>query len=77
MPHTFANRSDRDGRVLIVCVPAGFERYFDRVAACEAGEGAPPPEDLEAWLEITVVGPRIGEELTLPSVSRGPGRFRR
>jgi len=63
-PHTFANLGDRDGRVLIVCVPAGFERYFDRVAASEAGEEAPPPEDLEAWPELTVVGPRIGEERT-------------
>jgi mannose-6-phosphate isomerase-like protein (cupin superfamily) len=66
MPHTFANRGDRDGRLLIVCVPAGFERYFDRVAASEAGEVAPPPEDLEAWREITVVGPRIGEEPLQP-----------
>lgn len=64
MPQIFANRSDRDGRVLIVCVPAGFERYFDRVAASEAGEGAPPPEDLEVWPALTVAGPRIGEELT-------------
>src|SRR5215218_2695189 len=61
-PHTFANRGDRDGRLLIVCVPAGFERYFDRVAACEAGDEPPPPEDLEAWRELTVVGSRIGEE---------------
>src|SRR5215212_5603270 len=66
MPHTFANRGDRDGRLLIVCVPAGFERYFDRVAASEAGEVAPPPEDLEAWREITVVGPQIGEEPLQP-----------
>jgi len=63
-PHTFANGGDRDGRLLIVCVPAGFERYFDRVAASEAGQEAPPPEDLEAWPELTVVGPRIGEEPT-------------
>ena len=63
-PHTFVNRGDRDGRVLIVCVPAGFERYFDRIAASEAEEGAPPPKDLEAWPELTVVGPRIGEDPT-------------
>jgi quercetin dioxygenase-like cupin family protein len=62
-PHTFANLADHDARLLIVCVPAGFERYFDRVAASEAGEVA-PPEDLETWPELTVVGPRIGEEPT-------------
>jgi len=59
-PHTFANCADRDGRLLIVCVPAGFERYFDRVAASEARQATPPPEDLETWTELTVVGPRIG-----------------
>jgi quercetin dioxygenase-like cupin family protein len=60
-PHTFANCSGRDARMLIVCTPAGFERYFERLAAHELG-AAPPPDDLEAWPELTVVGPRIGED---------------
>ena len=32
-PHTFANLSDAAARQLIVCTPAGFERYFARLAA--------------------------------------------
>ena len=60
-PHTFANCSGRDARMLIVCTPAGFERYFQRLAENESG-AAPPPDDLEAWPELTLVGPRIGDE---------------
>ena len=41
-PHTFVNRGDRDTRLLVTCTPAGFERYFDRLAQ---GIGGDPPED--------------------------------
>ncbi len=44
-----------------VSVVAGFERYFQRMAAREAGV-EPPPEALEPWPEVIKVGPRIGEE---------------
>ena len=40
-PHTFANFSGRDARLLVLCSPAGFEPYFDRLAAGE--QAAPPP----------------------------------
>jgi len=53
--HTFTNLSGRGARTLIVCTPAGFERYFDRMAAREAGV-EPPPEALEPWPEVTKVG---------------------
>ena len=33
VPHTFANRSPKDVRILVLCTPAGFESYFDRLAA--------------------------------------------
>ena len=56
--HTFANLSDAEARTLIVCTPAGFERYFQRLAAREAGI-EPPPEALEPWPEVTKVGPPI------------------
>jgi len=59
--HTFANLSGADARTLIVITPAGFERYFDRMAAKQAGV-EPPPSALEPWSEVVVVGPRIGEE---------------
>jgi quercetin dioxygenase-like cupin family protein len=59
--HCFANQSDADVRWLLICTPAGFERMFQRMAAKEAGVD-PPPEALEPWPDVTVVGPRIGEE---------------
>jgi quercetin dioxygenase-like cupin family protein len=59
VPHTFANQSGQDARVLILCTPAGFERYFDRLAAEQAGQ-EPPPEALGPLPEVQVVGPPIG-----------------
>ncbi len=58
--HTFANLSGADARTLIICTPAGFERYFDAMAArapgVEPSAGARKP-----WPEVTRVGPRISE----------------
>ena len=56
--HCFSNLSDADVRWLLICTPAGFERMFQRMAAKEAGVD-PPPEALEPWPEVTVVGPPI------------------
>jgi hypothetical protein len=41
-PDTYANLSGKEARVLLLCTPAGFERYFDRRAAEYAG--LEPPE---------------------------------
>jgi hypothetical protein len=60
VPHTFANLSGADARTLIICTPAGFERYFDRMAAERAGV-EPPPSALAPYPE-TIVGPRVGEQ---------------
>ena len=60
VPHTFANRSGEPARYVIVCTPAGFERYFARMAA--ERDGVDPPEwAMQGWPEVTRVGPRIGE----------------
>src|SRR4051812_49637901 len=42
VPHTFANLTDGPAHQLIVCTPAGFERYFARIAA--ERQGVDPPE---------------------------------
>jgi mannose-6-phosphate isomerase-like protein (cupin superfamily) len=60
MPHTYANLSVAPTRHLIVCTPAGFERYFARIAAERRGE-EPPEWALQPLPEVTTVGPRIGE----------------
>ncbi len=59
-PHTFANLSGEPARVLIICIPAGFERYFARVAAERAGT-EPPPWARESEPETIRVGPRIAD----------------
>lgn len=59
VPHTFTNRSAAAARCLIVCAPAGFERYFARNAAKQAG-AEPPAWALEELPEVVRVGPQIG-----------------
>jgi mannose-6-phosphate isomerase-like protein (cupin superfamily) len=61
VPHTYANLSGQPARALLVCTPAGFERYFDKIAARIAGV-EPPPEASGPIPEVTTVGPAIGEE---------------
>jgi mannose-6-phosphate isomerase-like protein (cupin superfamily) len=60
VPHTIANLSGAPARYLIICTPAGFERYFARMAAERAGVD-PPEWALQPLPEVTRVGPRIGE----------------
>jgi quercetin dioxygenase-like cupin family protein len=57
--HTLANLSDAPARYLLLCTPAGFERYFDRIAARQAGT-EPPSEALKPYPETIVVGPPLG-----------------
>jgi quercetin dioxygenase-like cupin family protein len=58
VPHTYANHSDAAARALIVCTPAGFERYFARMAAKSDGVDA-PDWALQEIPEVTRVGPQI------------------
>jgi quercetin dioxygenase-like cupin family protein len=57
--HTLANRGAAAARYVLVITPAGFERYFARLAAELAGE-APPEWAQQPYPETTVVGPQIG-----------------
>ena len=61
-PHTFANLSDAPARQLIVCTPAGFERYFARLAAERQGID-PPDWALQPIPEVTRLGPTLAERL--------------
>jgi quercetin dioxygenase-like cupin family protein len=61
VPHTYANLSGAHARALLVCTPAGFERYFDRIAARIAGVD-PPPEASKPIPEVTTVGPAISRQ---------------
>jgi quercetin dioxygenase-like cupin family protein len=56
--HTYANLSGAPARVVMVITPAGFERYFARLAA--ERQGVEPPEwALHAVPDVTILGPPI------------------
>jgi mannose-6-phosphate isomerase-like protein (cupin superfamily) len=54
--HTLANHSDERARYLLVCTPAGFERYFARM-----NENPPEWALQEIPFEVERVGPQIGQ----------------
>jgi quercetin dioxygenase-like cupin family protein len=59
--HTYANLSGAPARALLVITPAGFERYFARMAA--ERQGIEPPEWARQPVpEVTTVGPPIDRE---------------
>lgn len=56
--HTYANLSGAPARALMVITPAGFERYFARMAA--EREGLEPPDWARQPIpEVTTVGPPL------------------
>jgi quercetin dioxygenase-like cupin family protein len=63
VPHTYANLSGAPARALLVITPAGFERYFDRIAARISGS-EPPPEAAKPIPEVATVGPPLRDEET-------------
>src|SRR5438105_9434065 len=67
-PHTFANHTDRDARLLVLCAPAGFESYFDRLAA-QLAEGVQPTARPDPDLAI-----RVGPPLSAPPRALGGNR---
>lgn len=49
VPHTFANPGDDPARALVIVTPAGFEAYFEALAAAILDHhGMPPVEDVVA-----------------------------
>lgn len=58
VPHTFANQGDAAARLLVVCTPAGFEEYFDRLATDYARGQWPSPARPQAMYSIAV-GPSL------------------
>jgi quercetin dioxygenase-like cupin family protein len=62
VPHTFWNAGDEPARVLELITPAGFERYFEEIAAVIPEEG---PPDIQA---IAAVQARYSLTMDLASV---------
>jgi quercetin dioxygenase-like cupin family protein len=59
-PHTYANRSGAPARALLVITPAGFERYFDEIAA--RARGHEPAGDAQLPEVVTLGPPLDGDE---------------
>jgi mannose-6-phosphate isomerase-like protein (cupin superfamily) len=51
IPHAFWNATDEPARLLELISPAGFERYFDEVAALFPPDGPPDTDGLAAAFE--------------------------
>jgi quercetin dioxygenase-like cupin family protein len=62
-PHTYANLSGKPARALLIITPAGFERYFDQIAARITGR-EPPAEASKPIPEVITIGPPLGDEQT-------------
>jgi quercetin dioxygenase-like cupin family protein len=58
--HTYANLSGAPARALLMITPAGFERYFDQIAARITGR-EPPPEASGPIPEVVTLGPPLDE----------------
>jgi quercetin dioxygenase-like cupin family protein len=58
--HTYAKLSSAPARALVVITPAGFERYFDGIAARISGT-EPPPEAAKPIPEVVTLGPPLDE----------------
>ena len=52
-PHTLANLGECNARILVLCAPAGFEPYFEQLAA---GHADAPPAD-----QAIAVGPPLAK----------------
>ena len=61
VPHTYANLTRESARALLICTPAGFERYFDRIAASIKVTEL-PPEAAGLIPEVFTVGPPLGDQ---------------
>lgn len=60
-PHTYANLSGVPARALLVITPAGFEGYFDEIAARAAGR---EPRGGARLPEVVTVGPPLDNAAT-------------
>jgi mannose-6-phosphate isomerase-like protein (cupin superfamily) len=65
VPHAFWNATDEPARLLEIISPAGFERFFEEIAAVWPQDAEPDEETMGRLLEISE---RYGVEQDLESV---------
>jgi quercetin dioxygenase-like cupin family protein len=67
-PHAFKNESASPARMLILTVPAGFEKFLAEFAQPVASFGSPPIPPTPAEIQkLLAVAPKYGIEIILPS----------
>jgi mannose-6-phosphate isomerase-like protein (cupin superfamily) len=68
VPHTFHVEGDTPARLLSICSPAGFERFFADAGRPAEGDGLPPaaPPDLEL---VSRVGAEYGVHFVGPPLA--------
>jgi quercetin dioxygenase-like cupin family protein len=72
IPHTYANLSGAPARVLLIVTPAGFERYFARLAA--ERQGVEPPEWARGPIpNVTTLGPPLDQKASRRAQREAPG----
>jgi mannose-6-phosphate isomerase-like protein (cupin superfamily) len=68
VPHTFVVEGDQPARLLSICSPGGFERYFAEVGRPAEDDGLPPagPPDIAT---LQRVGADFGNEIVGPPLA--------
>jgi quercetin dioxygenase-like cupin family protein len=66
-PHSFKNEGDRLVKMIVTCVPAGMERFFEEAFYPAPDPSTlPPPATRELIDRLIVTAPRHGLELVPP-----------
>ena len=68
VPHTFVVEGDRPARLLSICVPGGFERYFAAAGGPAGDDGLPPQAPLDVAM-LRHVGEEFGLEIVGPPLA--------
>ncbi len=66
--HAFKNEGDKPARVLMLITPAGFEKFFQEMAAPLTGDESPPPEPRPPGSpeRLAAAAAEYGLEINLP-----------
>lgn len=68
VPHGFKNHTDKPARMLIQCVPAGFDEFMLEFATeLPSPETAPIPSSPEEIKKLIAVAPKYGIEILPPA----------
>lgn len=60
IPHVWANTTTTDGKLILMCQPGGFERFFDEIGSVPDNKKSPDKmKELMAKYGIDLLGPPI------------------